>query len=230
MKKSRLLVAVGACLFSFITMPSHATLIDQGDGTVFDSDLNIYWLKNANLADTNPFGLSVSDKVEDKTPNTVGSSGYMTWDNAIAWIAGMNVFDNDNGYLGYNDWRLPTALNQDGTAPCGVAFNCTGSEMGHLFYSEFGATANSSVWTTGNATELAKFTNIQSFYWSGTEFDSSVAWGFHFLTGSQFPAGKSDVGSVWAVRDVSAIPEPPILYLLVPGLLGLVGMARRKAA
>lgn len=34
--------------------------------------------------------------------------------------------------------------------------------MGHLFYTELGATALSSVFDTGDPTELAKFTNIQA--------------------------------------------------------------------
>ncbi|HED19080.1 MAG TPA: DUF1566 domain-containing protein [Gammaproteobacteria bacterium] len=105
--------------------------------------------------------------------------------------------------------------------------------MGHLFYNEFGTVANTSVLTTGDPTELAKFTNVQvSDYWSGTEFapDPVGAWLFRFGLGDQFTRIKSFNMLAWAVRpgDVSVIPVLAALWLFGSGLIGLLRLARRK--
>jgi hypothetical protein len=50
----------------------------------------------------------------------------MTWWGANAWA-------DQLVYGGFDDWRLPSALNQDGSGP-NSGCNITGSEMGHLYY------------------------------------------------------------------------------------------------
>ena len=45
-------------LFLALTPSAHAVLMNQGDGTVLDTDLNIFWLQDANTAATNQFGLT----------------------------------------------------------------------------------------------------------------------------------------------------------------------------
>ena len=110
MKTSRLLGAICAMIFSFISLPSHAALVPElGGQVIYDTDLNITWVADGNLVLTNQFGLTLSNTLFDDTPNTVGSGGAMTWDNAQAWIVGMN---NAN-YLGFNDWRLPNTPELD---------------------------------------------------------------------------------------------------------------------
>ncbi|MFQ5660172.1 MAG: hypothetical protein ACE5GZ_07075 [Gammaproteobacteria bacterium] len=119
----------------------------------------------------------------------------MTWVNANSWAASLCVG-------GFMDWRLPTALNSDGSGPCS-GFNCTGSEMGYLFYNELGGTAFSSIETTNN-NNFDLFMNVQSnFHWSGLEFapDTPFAWNFTFFDGAQLAGSK--IGNLfgWAVRD-----------------------------
>jgi|GEM_PF-2423635 hypothetical protein len=57
------------------------------------------------------------------------SSSQMT---AVTWADGLTIG-------GFTDWRLPTALNQDGSGPDSGRED--GSEMSHLFYNELGGTA-----------------------------------------------------------------------------------------
>ena len=67
-------------LVTFIVALSNsasASLFDRGNGLIYDDDLNITWLQNANYA-----GVT------------------MTWDEANTW-AGNLIFQ------GYDDWRLP---------------------------------------------------------------------------------------------------------------------------
>ena len=177
---------------------------------VYDTVLNITWLADFNYAKSSGFD----------------ADGFMDWTTANTWA-------NTLAYGGVTGWRLPTALNANGSGPC-AGFNCTGSEMGHLFYIDFGATAGSSVLVGSNTANLALFTNVQSFvYWSGTVFVSNPfdVWTFGNGGGAQGTASKSN--SVFAVAvhagDVAAaVPEPQTYAMFLAGLGALVVAVRRQ--
>ena len=211
---------------------SNAALVDQSGGLIYDTDRNITWLANANLADSNTFGVSGIG---------TDSPGDMTWDTAVNWISAMNA----NNYLGYSDWRMPTTLQPDPTCTYQVGgvsarYGCTGSEMGHLFSSELGGNFGESIFSTHNS-NLSLFQNFQLYYWSGTEYapDTSQAWNYQFDDGFQGADLKNGgaLYNVLVVRDgnsvpatPSAVPLPAAVWLFGSGLLGLIGIARRKAA
>lgn len=197
----------------------NAALVSRSGGTlVYDTDLDITWVSDANLAATNTFGI-----------NDIFNNGEMTWLIANDWVAAMNT-DGGTGYLGFNGWRLPTTLQPDSTCnrqSNGVSFGtgCTGSEMGHLFNVE-GVTST---------TPGPLFTNVQAdYYWSGTLLDPDNAWRFSFASGDQ---NATDISSItfrhhaWAVHDgdIGVIPVPAAAWLFTSGLLGLIGIARRKS-
>jgi len=208
----------GLILLSMVSTANAALLSRLGGQAIYDTERDITWLSNANLAASNTFGVS-----------GINLNGTMNWGVANNWIAAMNSSEG-TGYLGFTDWRMPTVLQPDVSCDT-FALNCTGSEMGHLFYNSFGATAGASVLTTGNAIELAMFTNIQSFiYWSGAEYNANGAWNFAFDFGEQGISPKPSNNYVWAVRsgDVSAVPIPAAVWLFSSGLIGLVGFARRN--
>lgn len=142
---------------------AQAALYDRGGGLIYDSDLNVTWLKDANYAKTSGFD----------------ADGAMNWTTATTWAANLSYFDTVRNVT-YTDWRLPTSNTCSG-------YNCIGSEMGHLFYNELGGTAGQSILTSPDP-DLAKFTNLQSsIYWSGTGFalNQSYAWRFSTGSGSQ---------------------------------------------
>ena len=96
--------------------PSNAALIDRGGGLIYDTELNITWLQDTNYASTQGFD----------------DDGLMTWPVAMSWAASLGYYDSVRNKT-WNDWRLPSALNQDGSGPC-FGLNCFNSELGHLYY------------------------------------------------------------------------------------------------
>lgn len=214
MKLSTTLAATMAlCAQGTATTGAQAALQARPGGMVYDTTLNITWLADWNYAKTSGF-------------NAVGA---MNWTTANSWA-------NNLVYGGFSDWRLPTSLNTNGTGPCGPATNCSGSEMGHMFYNNWGATADNAFSNGTNAANLALFNNVQSFYyWSGTErpVESGFAWYFFTFQGYQGSDFKPNQMYAVAVRPgdvIAAIPEPQTYAMMLAGLGVLAFMWRRRAA
>ena len=219
MKKSRLLGAVCAVLFTLITVSAHASLVGRlpltPGGTDFqaayDTVLDITWLTDADL------------------------SGLFNWDNQAGWARGLDTAN----YLGVDGWRLASMDVNGDTAvvDCNGATElaCRDNELGYMFYQNMDGDLFDD--KRGNQTvDGVLLTDVQSFYWSGTEFapDPAGAWRFLFGLGRlrQDLSDKFNDGYGWAVRagDVSAVPVPAAVWLFGSGLIGLLGLARRKKA
>ena len=130
---------------------------------------------------------------------------------------------------GYTGWHLPTALNANGSGPCGPGYNCTGSELGHLYYTELGVTQGNNI-TSSIKPYLGLFTNVQNFfYWSGTEYapNPELAWNFGTYNGFQDYFNKGILGYAWAVRS-GDVPEPGVMGLLGIGALAWAGTKARR--
>jgi hypothetical protein len=163
----------------------------------------------------------------------------MTWSDAKTWAASLGVG-------GFHDWRLPYAsvIARAGPALAPMVYNCTGggglfgldevrcrdNEMGYMYYYNLPGSPGSNKTGTQTAVGGQMLTHIQRGYWSGTEFDSGLAWLFGFDHGLQSPVGEGDPLAAWAVRpgDVrAAAPEPASLLLIGVGMFGL-GWSRRR--
>jgi hypothetical protein len=160
------------------------------------------------------------------------ANGLMTWYGAMAWAEWLGI----TNYGGASDWRLWSALNSDGTGPCG-GINCTESELGHLFYVEGELSIGHAI---NDSTALTSvFSNMEnSVYWSDTESSRvGSAWVLDGSTGFQTTSNKdNDEYYGWAVRP-GQCPAAPASAQSVPaagalglGLLGLLlaGVARAR--
>ena len=105
----------------FSASPAHATLFDRGGGLIYDDVLNITWLQDATLAASNTFGLATGTNLGTHPSDTSGfqglinAEGSMNWPGVLFWIDAMNA-DGGTGFLGFNNWRLPTAAPINGTS------------------------------------------------------------------------------------------------------------------
>ena len=180
MKKGRsiIIIVVMFAVFFISMLSTHATLELRGTDSlgnrlIYDSDLNITWY--------------------DYTK----SSDY--WQGQMNWASALSVSGGDLVGV-YDDWRLPTALNQDGTGPCYV-WNCTGSEMGHLYYTELGNVVSE---LGHGLTKTGDFQKLQpTGYWSSTEYAANTikAWLLYTNHGGQGTDSKNQYLSAIAVRD-----------------------------
>ena len=217
MKKQSIKVAISAGLISLGMLgTADAALVSRLGGLAYyDTIADLTWLSDANYAATSGYNVN----------------GALTWQAANDWAAQLTVG-------GVSGWRLPTTpqpdascSSQSGSVSSG--YNCTGSELGNLFYNVLGGATFTSITATHNS-NYNLFSNVQSgWYWSATEYTPSTnaAWYFDMFGGYQNAHYKSTSSSVWAVHsgDVSAVPLPTAVWLFGSGLLGLVGVARRKS-
>ncbi len=219
----RLLCVICGCTLISGSLSLHAALVSKLSGqVVYDTDYGINgitWLADFNFAKTSGFD----------------SDGRMSWSVAQTWIGSLNSAN----YLGFNDWRLPETVFPDSGCTldgsgnsANAGDNCSQGELGHLFYDELGGTADNSILNSGDP-DLDLFSNLVSNrYWSGTELltNTTRAWRFNFNDGDLSANSKSSILQVTAVRtgDVSLVPVPAAAWLFGSGLLGLLGIARKR--
>lgn len=194
--------------------------------------LNVTWLADFNYVQTSGYTGTGVDT----------ATGTLNWDAAVLWADTLV-------YGGYSDWRLPTLNPSDTTCSdnfdAGGSFGlqyfgtgCTGGELSHLFVTDLGNQASTSVLNqVGDSAEqvanLALLSNVQSLgYWSGTEYPPGPggAWVFRTDGGNQGVANTAGRGFAVAVRPgdvVTSVPEPQSLPLVLLAL-GAAVVARRK--
>jgi hypothetical protein len=226
-------------------------LRDNGDGTVYDTELNVTYLTDGNYAKTS--GYVAARAAAGAT--TVSADGRMTYAESQAWAAGLN-------YRGVTGWRLPRA---DLSPACLANQNqCLGGELEHLmthfFTSPFPGVAiycSSAVRTesgidtnivggydycsgtapvTDVAANLVTVANCTPqteacWFWTGDLYqNTSLPW-IAVYDGRQSTAADSTKIFAWAVHDgdihtLATDSTPPLIQPAVTGTLGSNGWYR----
>jgi hypothetical protein len=199
------LVAVGTS--------AQAALFDRGGGMIYDDVLDITWLADWNHAKTSGYD----------------ADGRMSWLDANGWATGLS-------YGGFDDWRLPVIAQPDagcsefsaGPPPIDFGYGCTASEMGRMFYVNWGAISGVPFDFGTETANLALFQNVErGTYWTRDESLGVNAWYLQTVDGGQFTADKDDLAFAVAVRngDVGtvavAVPAPASATLMLAGIAGL---------
>ncbi len=190
-----------------------AELIDQGDGLIYDTVLDITWLQDANYAFTSGYD----------------DDGNMTWYDAVEWADKLV-------YAGFDDWRLASRSISAGTPVGAIDLDsspvnchteseeaCRDNEYGYMFVYNLGGTLFDDL--TGNQTSTSgvELQNIQYGHWTNTQyheeyFGYTQASVFFFGGGGSLYDGKTSYWAAWAVRDGN-INDPPCSTPEKPGEL-----------
>ena len=141
----------------------------------------------------------------------------MTWANAVAWA-------NNLVFAGYDDWRLPTALDFTTGAP-DTTWYSENNEFGYLYGVELDNPAG-----TGDIAPLIGYRDV--WYWTGTANGPSNAYGFFWSYDGLWlnqSAAMTNLYHVTAVRGGgNQVPEPGTLLLFGSGLVCLTASLRRR--
>ena len=242
MKPQKTLLTLALLASAAVTGTAQASLVDRGNGLLYDNVLNVTWLQDANYAKTSSYD----------------ADGQMDWNAATTWAANLD-------FGGYSDWRLATNTPVSGGASYNNGFSYNGttdyaynitspkSELAYMYnvnlglkdyYNASGAyQANFGVFGNGTSNgvnqnsfgqaDVGLVKNLQSdAYWSGAEYSPGSGGAWFFRTGDGFQDYdliKDHQLYAWAVRpgDVAAVPVPAAFWLFGSGLMGLLGLRRR---
>ena len=209
MKISCLQGAMCAGIFSLASFSSHASLIDNGGGLIYDSVLDITWSQ---------------------------PDARRSWNAATTWAAGLTLGGVSGWRLPYTSVAAgagPTGYNFPVSCSTSTEAECRDNEMGYMFFYDLGGISGSPILYSGDP-NLDLFPSLLSYtYWSGTAIDSLGAWNYYFSGGAvSFDYKFSGDPYSWAVHDgnIGAVPLPAAMWVFGSGLLVLVGLARRKKA
>lgn len=215
----------------------NAALVSRLNGQAFYDDvLDITWLADANLAATQNFGVSF---IRD---------GAMAFNNAYTWLNAMNSYEGA-GYLGFNDWRLPSSSPVDGVAFSDIlsingstdtSYNIsavnsaypdtTVSELSYMFYNNLSNQGSVDVSGQSNdcravapdfcLSNTGPFSNLQAAdYWIGTPLET----GFHRAARFDFRYGLQNLSTNPVNHYVWAVRDGDVTVVPLPAAVWLFG-------
>ena len=237
----KFIIGAACVCLTVVSFNASAALIDRGGGLLYDDVLDVTWLQDANYAKTSGFD----------------ADGKMSTVQAEIWITGLSYYDSVRDTT-YDDWRLAGSTSTEVPFHYGwwsatgddTPTQGPHTELSYMYYENLGLkgyNSNFGSWDTdfgvhgdstfGGQNDVGLVKNLQGEeYWLGDEYGISLTgaanWTFNMNTGNHYTNRGSYLLYAWAVRDgdvaASVVPVPAALWLFGSGLLGLIGVARRK--
>jgi len=255
MKKPHLIGALSAIVFGFISLSSYAAPV-SGQGTwestlqgrdldgdlttaeaYYDTILGITWLADVNYAGTamdwdtaNSWaaGLNIDGYTNWRLPDTIPING-ISFDYTYAKDGSTDVGYNVTGPWSVSEAMIASEMTY-------MSYNT----LGNLAYFDVSGAGPQTNWGLSNTGPFSSLIpcNCNYRFWSATDSANDPSFGdvafyFDFGIGYQGDGATKNVAmNAWAVHDgdigVAVVPVPPALWLFGSGLLGLVGVTRRK--
>jgi hypothetical protein len=142
----------------------------DGGEVVYDSSNHVYWLADADFA-ASPQGLEIQRTMGVTGINPNGGMDFAT---ARKWVAALNAYNHNQGYLAHNNWQLPATPLKDSSCgalgPGGASFGalCQSDALGNLYYvglkNQFPTNAAAFA-----GASIEPFRNVQpAYYWTQT--------------------------------------------------------------
>ncbi len=218
MKKSRLLGAVCASLLLLCTSVTQATIVIIEPDNYLPGQALTNVISGVTLSVANGSGVpQLNDQVEAFQGN-FSSTGSLVFGRQV-----VPFIPDDNWFL--TDIFVHSILRADFNVPVDavsidVISDTTGDEGALLAYDASGTLLDTAVVSLGNPGTFATATISRP--------TADIA----YILAGGYPVVSSPPFNVVALDNLqfNVIPIPPALYLFGSGLLGLVGMARRKKA
>lgn len=216
----------------------------------YDTVQDITWLADANYAQTS--GFDADGRMNWDAMLTwvlsLNINGITGW--SIPTVRPINA-----GVLGpFDGGSYNVSFSNNATTDWGYADNAgwvdgfgnPASQLGYMYYVTLGnlgfctpdnVDPSSCVEQAGwGISNTGPFANIQPVYWtSGSSVPpglNTLEWDFRFDWGRQSALDKNNFLYAWVKHNGSVgtavVPIPPALWLFGSGLLGLIGVARRK--
>lgn len=215
------------CLITAWAFQANASLTTIGTATYDGADYNLIWDDGDHDDNSHDHDSLVWLDYTNGGKWEMWAS-QNTWAESLASTGSLWTFDIDPEYsITWNDdtWRLPASFGS------GTGYGITTSEMGHLFYTELGNSADN---ISPFNPVFGIFENLDSRnYWSdwaGLVQGDDTYYYFHMGGGSQFAQWYgSAIASGIAVRsgEVSVVPIPGAALLFGSSIIGILGIRRK---
>lgn len=211
MKKPYLISMLGVVLSAFVSVPANAALIGVLPATEGGTDWQAYY----------------DDQLDITWADYSGAADWNTIQNTV--FANLSI-------AGVTGWRLPSMdVNGDGVIVTCSATNqqaCKDNEYDYLYSYGAGNVFGSGI-TSDNPRPFSSDTVLPTWYWASTPYAPrpNYYWLLNFSDGSRAGSPNDPNNYGWAVQsgNVSPVPIPAAAWLFSSGLIGLLGIARRKS-
>ena len=248
-------VVFGLAMGFVISGSTHAALVDNGNGLIYDTVTNVTWTQDANLLGTMEARnhnliseiIAANNGIIHDSPNSddptgayvlfpangsgefgsaAGSSDFGSNGETDWWGAqAFANYLNSIDYKGSTQWHIPITPQ-----PQIAGYDVTQSDLGELFYNELNGVSGRSLLTTHND-NYNLFNNIQqSYYWSG-EYTGYLSSGMFFdmNLGYQSALDKRSQVFTWVVAsgNVISTPIPSSIWLFGATITGF-SLSKRK--